>query len=400
MTFSRLHDLIKDLFPFPFLPLSLLVGVFYVNIVCRVAIAPLLPVIKIDLQLGLSKAGSLFFLLALGYCTGLFISGYITARLSHRKAILLSAGVMGVAMISMSQTTSLVWIYLSLVIAGLSAGFYLPSGIAIITGLVPKEHWGRALAFHELAPNLGFVSAPLLAEAFLRLVSWRGTLALMGSWSILIGLIFLFWGREGDHKGEAPRFYAMKGILRQPFFWMMTAFFIVSIGASFGTYSMMPLFLVSERGMSRELANTILSGARATGLLTLFLSGWITDRAGHKQAMVLFVSITGVLILLIGLIHNPRLTPLLVILQAASAVGTFPAGFAMLSTVLPPSSRNLGVSLVILIGYLLGGGVFPWGLGYIAEKISFSWGFTLLGLFTLGTLPILSLTRSKEKAAP
>ena len=181
----------------------------------------------------------------------------------------------------------------------------------------------------------------------------------------------------------------MRNVLTQPGFWIMTTFFTFSIGASFAIYSMMPLFLVSERGMSRELANMLTGLSRVAGLLTLFASGWITDRAGHKRAMVLFMTATGAFILLIGLIHSPGMTPLLVMLQAASAVCTFPAGFTMLSHEFSSPIRNLVVSLVIMIGYLLGGGAFPWGIGYIAERSSFSWSFSLQGLLTLSIVPLL-----------
>jgi NNP family nitrate/nitrite transporter-like MFS transporter len=256
------------------------------------------------------------------------------------------------------------------------------------------------MAFHELAPTLGFVSAPLLAEGLLRLLSWRGVLAFMGSWSVLMGLIFLFFGRGGNHKGEAPQLSSMQSIMTQPFFWMMAAFFIVSIGASLGTYSMMPLFLVSERGMSREWANTLIGLSRATGFLTLFFSGWIIDRAGHQYAMVLFLITTGLFILLIGLFQNPGITSLLVILQASSAACTFPAGFTMVSIMFPQSSRSLAVSLVIMIGYLLGGGAIPLGMGYIAERFSFSWSFSLLGLLTLSMIPLLFLVRSGRRTDP
>ncbi|RPJ11677.1 MAG: MFS transporter, partial [Deltaproteobacteria bacterium] len=245
---TRLHGLIRGFFPFPLFPLFLLVGIFYVNFVCRVTVSPLLPVMKADLGLGLTEAGSLFLLLAIGYCSGLFVSGFITAHLCHRHTILLSAGLMGVSMLALSQTVSLVGMYFSLVIAGLSAGLYLPSGIAMVTELVPPDHWGKGLAVHELAPTMGFVTAPLLAEVLLRLFSWRGILAFLGALSVLTGLIFLFFGQGGNTKGEAPRLSAMRNVAAQPVFWMMMTFFIFSIGASLAVYNMMPLFLVSERG--------------------------------------------------------------------------------------------------------------------------------------------------------
>jgi len=177
---------------------------------------------------------------------------------------------------------------------------------------------------------------------------------------------------------------------------MMTAFFMVSIGASVGTYSLMPLFLVSERAMSREWANTLISLSRAAGFVTLFFSGWVTDRVGYKKAMALFLATTGVLILFLGVIPHPGITALLVVLQASSSVCTFPTGFTMLSAIFPPSIRNLGVSLVFIISYLLGGGAFSLGIGYIAEVSSFSRGFSLLGLVTLSIIPVLFLVRSGE----
>ena len=326
------------------------------------------------------------------------MSGFVTARLSHRRTILLSMGVMGAAMLALSQTTSSTGMYLSLITAGLSAGFYLPSGIVIVTELVSREHWGRAMAFHELAPNLGFITAPLLAEALLRLLSWRGALAFMGSWSVLMGLVFFFFGQGGEHRGEAPRFSAMRSILTQRSFWTMAVFFTVSIGGSFGVYSMLPLFLVSERGMSREWANTLVSLSRTVAFLIIFLSGWITDRAGEKCAMVLFLTTTGLFILLIGMIQVPVMTPLLVVLQASSAACMFPVGFTMLSTLFPDSLRSLAVSLVIMIGYLIGGGAFPLGIGYIAEKLSFSWSFSLIGLLALATVPLLFLVHHDRRA--
>ena len=79
-------------------------------------------------------------------------------------------------MLVLSQARTTSGIYFSLIVIGLSAGFYLPSGIVILTDLVSREHWGKAIAFHELAPNLGFITAPLLVEALLGLASWRGAL--------------------------------------------------------------------------------------------------------------------------------------------------------------------------------------------------------------------------------
>ena len=89
------------------LSLLLLVGIFYLNFISRIALAPLLPIVEIDLGLGHGEAGSLFFYVAFGYATGLLTSGYITARIIHRRMITLSAGMLGLAMLALSLSPSI-----------------------------------------------------------------------------------------------------------------------------------------------------------------------------------------------------------------------------------------------------------------------------------------------------
>ncbi len=381
--------------PFPLTPLLILVGIFYLNFVSRIILAPLLPVIEGDLGLGHGEAGSLFFFIAAGYSGGLLGSGFISCRLIHRHAITVSTIGVGAAILVVSRSASVNGMHAALVLVGIFAGFYLPSGIATLTGLVNKEDWGKALAIHELAPNLGFVTAPLLSEALLKFFSWRESLAMLGSLSILMGVLFFFFGQGGKDRGEPPRFQSMHTILRSPSFWIMTTLFTVSIGSSIGVYTMMPLFLVNERGMDRGWANALIGLSRTFGIVVLFISGLIIDRAGPKQAMAIFLTATGVFTLLLGLIRGSVTIPALVFFQAAATACLFPVGFTIISLVFPPHLRSGAVSLIMLIGFLLGGGAIPSGIGHWAEAFSFSSGFSLLGLFFLAMLILFLQTAAR-----
>ena len=48
-------------------PILFLAGIFFLNFLGRIILAPLLPTIEKDLGLGHSEAGSLFLLISLGY---------------------------------------------------------------------------------------------------------------------------------------------------------------------------------------------------------------------------------------------------------------------------------------------------------------------------------------------
>ncbi|MCX8118361.1 MAG: MFS transporter [Desulfobacterota bacterium] len=359
-------------------PLLFLVAIFFINFLSRVIFSPLMPTIERDLKIGHDEAGSFFFLVTLGYCIGLLISGTISSRLRHRGAILFSSLALAGALFWLGLTRHPWAIRSGLLVLGLGAGFYLPSGISTLTSLVSQRHWGKAIGIHELAPNLGFIVAPLLTEVLLRWFSWQETLIVLGGASLMSGALFFLWGKGGDFPGEAPRYDTLKAILKEPSLFMMIAFFALGVGASFAIYAMLPLYLVSEKGMDRTLANTLLSLSRMVPLVTSFLAGWMTDRLGIQKTLKIVFSSSGLTTGLIGLVPVPWVLPI-IFLQPILATGFFPAGFAALSKIGSPRTKNLTVSLTVPIGFLIGGGVGTAGLGLIGEAGAFGLGFVLFG---------------------
>jgi len=246
MAFSRSSSSSASL---PLLPIFLLTFIFYLNFVARVIMAPLLPIVESELGLGHGQAGSLFFFVAFGYGLGLLGSGVVSHFLTHRLTISFAGLMGGLCLILVSRSASIGAIHMGLVFIGFFAGLYLPSGIATLTELVNKEHWGKAMAIHELAPNMAFITAPLLAEFLLRFFSWRDALSVLGGWTMGMPFFFLLFGRGSRKRGEAPRFQLFREVLVSPSCWIMVLFFMIAIGSSMGAYAVMPLFLVSELGM-------------------------------------------------------------------------------------------------------------------------------------------------------
>jgi len=91
--------------------------------------------------------------------------------------------------------------------------------------------------------------------------------------------------------------------------------------------------------------------------------------------MIFYLVLTGVLTLLLGFVHGPAAGPVLVF-----PPGRIPSSrssrlaFTILSLHSPTRSGGLAVSLVILIGFLLGGGIVPSAMGYWAEIVLFLFG--------------------------
>jgi len=373
----------------PLSPLLFLVVIFYLNFTSRVVLGPLLPVLENELGLGHGQAGSLFLVIQLGYCLGLLGSGFMASRLNYRRTILASTIAVGSVLLATSQSASLAGLRVGLILLGVAAGLYLPSGIALVTGETGQAQWGKALAIHELAPNLGFVTAPLVAEGLLRLLSWRGVFAVLGLLAILAGVCFRLFGRGGDRKPDPPRLRTVTQLAGEGSFWVMALLFAISVGTGLGVYAMTPLFLVTEIGMDRGTANSVAGLSRVLGIVTIFFSGFLGDRIGHRRALALFITTTGLLTVLLGLLQGPIATPVLVFLQSASVALFFPVAFSLISLIFSPRVRGMAVSMITVTGSLVGAGVIPSALGHWAEAFSFSSGFVLLGVVTLGMLPLL-----------
>ena len=389
---SGLPEAVNDCWPASLGPLLFLAAIFLINFLSRIIFGPLLVVMEQDLRLGHQEAGGLFLIITTGYSLSLLGSGYLANRLSHRRIIVLSSLGMGAVLFILSLRQPLWGIQAGLFLLGLTAGIYLPSGMATLTSIVKPLHWGKAIAVHELAPNLGFVLAPFLAEAFLRWSSWRGLLMALSGCSLLLGLAYTRYGRGGTFKGEAPTFQVVSVLLRDPSFWIMMVMFGLGIGTSFGVYTMLPLYLISERGLDRTWANTLIALSRVAGLLIAFGAGGLVDRWGVRKSLAVFFGATGVLTILLGTLAGPWLTAV-VFLQPLAAVCFFPAGFTAIGRIGPPKLRNVAVGFTIPLGFMFGGGLIPTGIGWAGERGSFSAGIIGVGLVTLLCLPLIRLLK-------
>lgn len=356
---------------------------FFVNIVSRLCVGPLLPVIEREFGLRHSGAGSLYFFLAAGSCVGLYLSGHIAWRLSHRANIAVSGMTLGTALVAIAFTPSLVGVRAELLLLGIGAGLYLPSGVAVLTESTHEGSWGKVLAIHELGPNLGYICAPLIAELLLGVFSWQGVLGAMGVPAILLSGAFLLSGLGGTAPAQRPGGAALALLARDRSFWGVAGLFAVSIGLGLGIYSMMPLFLVNDVGVDRVHANLITGLSRISGLFSVLIAGALADRIGRPRAAVLSLAAAGACAVLLGAVRGPWVTPALAFLQAASAASFYPAGFALLSSVFPLPVRNLAVSMVLILATLFGAGVVPPLIGLLADTVSFSFAFGAAGAATL-----------------
>jgi len=370
-------------------------GLFFLNFVSRVVFSPLLPVIEKEMGLDHTRSGELFFFLSAGYFLSIFLSGFVSARINHKRSIVLSSVLLGIILVTIRWCSTLFHLQLDLFGVGIAAGLYFPSALATISSSVPSSYLARGIAVHELAPNAAFVAAPLLCDFFLFYFSWRAGVGFLGLLLIGGGLLYALSSQGSHEKGRAPDLKALLSFFRLPAFWGMILLFSLAIGATHGIYSMTPLFLINDHGMNMEEANRLLAVSRLGSIFMPIAGGWFADKFGKQRSMGLVLLLTGFCTLMMGVVTNESWLIFFVVAQPLFAVCFFSAGFAVLSKLNAQQFGNLAVTLCLPFAFLLGAGVVPTLIGWVGDNSGgISSGFIAMGgIMTLSGAVSSLLTR-------
>ena len=366
--------------------------IFFLNMLSRVGLAPLLPDIGHELNLSHTAAGSLWLVGSVGYGSGLFGSTFISARICHKHQIVLSSVAVGTSLLVLSITSNLWSLRGTLIVLGIAGGLYLPSGVATLTSLIDRQHWGKVLSFHQLAPNLAYICSPLLAELFLRQHPWRFTLAVYGVAALLAGLLFQLLGKTDRAYGEVPSMASIGRLLANPAIWIMILLFSLAIGVNQGLFNIIALYLTAERQLDSTQANHLLTVSRVVAFAMPLLTGWLADRYGLKKTLFASVAASAVGTFSIATLPLGMLGVILA-LQATASVCFFPLGFTVLSRITTEKNRNMAVALTVPFSYFFGAGMVPTLIGYSGDMGSFNWGIGILGGATLFGLLLLRYVR-------
>lgn len=351
---------------------------FFLTFISRFIFSPLMPAIVKGLSIDPGQAGSIFLVGSFGSFAGSISSGWIATHLKHKRTMVLALLLAGFSLISLHFIPSLQAIRGAMLVMGVAAGMMMPSCLATITAIVSRHDWGKALAVQQAAPPLALVLGPLIVVMVASMFAWTTTVAYLGVFVILVGVLFAWFGKVGDFPGDPPNPALLKTILSQRSFWLIVLLFALGMGAQVGIYAMLPLYLVTERGLASESANTILGLSQVSALFMTFVSGWITDRIGEKRTIFIFLFLSGFMTLLIGSLSGMWLK-LMVFLQPALIVCFFPPGFAALSRIVQPNLRSLASAYGPPLAFILGAGIMPLFLGYMGDSHSIGLGIILFG---------------------
>ncbi len=296
-------------------------SLWFLNFSTRTVLSPLLPIFENELHISHALAGSIFLFLAMGYTSSLLVSNWITPRIGFKRPIAIGFIVLTGALLFLVLTKTYWGLSAVAFFLGFGGGLYLPCALPLLTSTIHPDKWGKAIAFHETAASFSILAVPLLAAAALRFLHWSSLVVALSGLCLAVTIVFLI--RAPDPRPKQEENSTLSQVFRRRDFWIMATLWSFAAAGGLGLYNLIPLFLVNEKGISIEVANTIFGLSRIGGLVVMFLAGFLIDRIGVKRVLLLSLLSSGFSITGIALANSFPLLVTMLVFQASFSARLF-----------------------------------------------------------------------------
>jgi FSR family fosmidomycin resistance protein-like MFS transporter len=186
---------------------------------------------------------------------------------------------------------------LFMALAGFGGGWFHPQSLAILSAKY-REQRAFALGVHDSSANLGEVVGPLTLGFLLAFFDWRTTLQIWAIPGVVIGVLYAVFGAEGV-TAPRPRDYrraVWEDVLKNRTVFALVAVSTLRAMGQTALAAFLPLYLSLHLNLSAGAAGAYMSVLFLFAGIAPALVGWISDRFGHKPLIILFSTLSVVVI--------------------------------------------------------------------------------------------------------
>jgi MFS family permease len=228
-------------------------------------------------------------------------AGYLADRVGSRVMLTVAAGGCAIALTLAATATSFAVMTVALVLLGLSAGIYHPSGISLLSRGVASRERGRAIGIHGVGGNFGEALAPAWAGVFAAHLGWRwgfAAAAVLAFACTLLSLTLPAAQPHHAHTGNLGR--TLRSFWRsRPLRWLLLS----TIASGFvyrGVLTFLPLHL-SESAGGLVGASFLTSLVLMAGIVAQRFGGELADRLPRERLVLAEVALFAPVLILLGL---------------------------------------------------------------------------------------------------
>lgn len=337
-------------------------------------------------------AGLLFTYFSLAYAVMLFLGGMLSSRFGTKRLAFISIVLFSVFTFLVGFSRDAFELRIAVLMFGMGLGFYYPNAMSLLSSWFPREKRGRILGVYLASGIIGNITSPIVVGEILKTFQWRIPYRLFAFPGIISSLLFWRYVDEPSETRESKD-VKLSEVLRDPTLLSLFPYYAAGIAIYIGAFSMIPLFLVQEFHLDVSYVAAIMGLSQSAGLVGSPLGGFLSDRIGRRPVLVSALTFSAVLTIIFVNLPLPwNLYTLLLNVLASSML--VPVSQSLVADKTPQNVRAGAMSLYSTLGILVGGGLTPLTIGWIADVLSFRIAFLFpVGLAVLGVASMMSVQR-------
>lgn len=301
-----------------------------------------------------------FTLVDIGLLIGLYLGpgviiatlgGVVATWLGDRRIVLFSLVLMVAGSVVVAYSTSLSWVMSGRVISGVGGVVINVLMTKMVVDWFARHNIATAMAIFISSWPLGIALAllilPPLAEVGGLKLAWAGVTVSTITALVLFGLAY----RSPEGVSSGGRKVSLTSLPWVPLSYVAALWALYN--AAFGMIIGFGTLILIERGFSAAGASSAISFNILAGTIAIPLGGWLADRTGRRDTVILASLIAGV-VLYPALLYLPISYVTVVLVVGGLVVGFGPGPIvSMPSLILPQHARAFGTGVFYSIYYAL-----------------------------------------------
>jgi MFS transporter, FSR family, fosmidomycin resistance protein len=283
---------------------------------------------------------------------------------------------------------------------GVGASLQHPLSSSLVSRAYEAQGRRTAMGTYNFAGDVGKVAFPALLSGMILVLSWRGSVELLGAFGLVAALVVWMGGKSRERVAPSATDAGMQvqkprgwGITDRKRFGGLVAVGMLDDSARAAFLTFVP-FLLAQKGASPEQMGLLFTLVFAGGACGKFVCGPLAERLGAVRMVVVTELLTGLSIL--ALLPLP-LTASLVLLPVLGVFlnGTSSVLYATVAELVSPEARTRGYGLFYML-YQGSGMIAPVLYGWLGDVAGLGWTMILLGFLTMGAAPLAVLMRERK----
>ena len=291
------------------------------------------------------------------------LAGPYSDRIGRKPFLVIGPIIMGISTLAAALAPSFALIVAARIASGVGAAVIFPNINATIGDTFPYRERGSVLSttisMNTLASIVGVPIAGIIAE----LLSWRVSLAIVGTLAIVAGIVLLVRLERAPGQSDGTKIRALYGRIlheRSAVAAIASSFLGALFWFTWVTY--LVVFFQQTFGLSEGIASTVALTMGLGVLVGSQLGGRLGDRIGHRRIVAGSVVAAGLLLLIQTNVALPLAATALLNLVLSAVIGArFATNQALMSEQVPEARGTMlalssaVASMAVVVGATVGG---------------------------------------------